>query len=156
MSWRSVFAINVPLGLLAAYLARRTPSTPPVARGRYEPDVVGTALFCFATLGLLVTLSSAGHGLVLDSWPLYVLVALVAVAYVALYRWERASGHPVIPVRLLRRPEIARPDIVVVCFAAALFACSHRPSAGDRARDGRASKRRARHRRRASAARPSS
>ena len=123
LSWRSVFAINIPLGLLAAYLARRTPSTPPLARGRYEPDVVGTLLFCLATLGLLVTLSSAGHGLALDRWPLYVLVVLVALAYVALYRWERASAHPVIPVRLLRRPEIARPDIVVACFAAALFAC---------------------------------
>ena len=123
LTWRSVFAVNIPLGVLAAYLARRIPSVPPARAGRYEPDVVGTLLFCFATLGLLVTLSFAGHGLAFDSWPLYALILAVVAAYASLYFWERQSSHPVIPVRLLRRPEIARPDLVVICFAAALFAC---------------------------------
>ena len=84
--------------------------------------MVGTLLFCLATLGLLVTLSSMGHGLPFDSWRLYALIAIVTACYVVLYVWERRSDHPVIPVRLLQRPEIARPNAVVICFAAALFA----------------------------------
>jgi EmrB/QacA subfamily drug resistance transporter len=122
VSWRSVFAINLPLGLLAAFLARRIPGGAPPRRGTYRPDVVGTTLFCLATFGLLVTLSSAGHGLAFGSWALYALIALVVAGYAALYRWERRSEHPVIPVRLLRRPDIWRPDAVVICFAATLFA----------------------------------
>ena len=122
ISWRSVFAVNLPLGLVAAFLARRIPDVVAPRHDRSQPEVVGTLLFCFATLGLLVSLSSAGHGLPFDTWPLYALIALVIVAYAVLYRWERRSSHPVIPVELLRRPEIWRPDVVVMCFAATLFA----------------------------------
>ena len=122
VSWRSVFAINLPLGLVAAYLARRVPGVSAPRQGVYRPDVVGTLLFCFSTLGLLVSLSSAGHGLPFDSWTLYALIALVIAGYIALYRWERRLAHPIIPVHLLRRSDILRPDIVVMCFAATLFA----------------------------------
>jgi MFS family permease len=122
VSWRSVFAINLPLGILAAYLAWRIPIAPPPRRGDYRPDVIGTLLFCFATVGLLFALSSAGHALPFDSWPFYALVACVLLAYAALYAWERRNAHPVIPVQLLQRREIARPDAVVICFAATLFA----------------------------------
>jgi len=121
ISWRSVFAINLPLGLVAAYLARRVPGVRAPREGVYRPDIVGTLLFCFSTLGLLVSLSSAGHGLPFGSWTLYALIALVIAGYVALYRWERRLAHPIIPVHLLRRSDILRPDIVVMCFAATLF-----------------------------------
>ena len=122
VSWRSVFAINLPLGLLAGYLACRMPGAAPPRAGHYRPDPVGTALFVAATLGLLLTLSSAGHGLAFDAWPLYATAAAVVACYVVLYRYERGRDHPVIPVRLLARPEIWRADAVVLCFAAALFA----------------------------------
>lgn len=122
VSWRSVFVINLPLGLLAGFLARRIPAAASPRSGAYRPDIVGTLLFCIATAGLLFTLSSAGHGLPFGSWKLYALIVIVVAAYVALYRWEWRSAHPIIPVRLLRKPEILRPDAVVVCFAATLFA----------------------------------
>ena len=122
ISWRSVFAINLPLGIVAAYLAWRIPIAAPPHQGHYRPDVVGTLLFCLATVGLLYGLSSAGHALPFDSWRLYALAACVALGCAAFYFWENRSAHPVIPVRLLQRPEIARPDAVVICFAATLFA----------------------------------
>src|SRR5437763_6323676 len=122
ISWRSVFAINLPLGVLAAFLAWRIPEATPARQGSYRPDLVGTVLFSAATLGLLFVLSSAGHALPFDSWQLYALIPTIALAFAILYFWERRNAHPVIPVRLLRRPEIARPDAVVICFAATLFA----------------------------------
>ena len=122
VSWRSVFAINLPLGLLAGFLARRIPDIVAPHDKDYRPDVVGALLFCAATLGLLFALSSGGHALPFDSWRLYALIGGVVVAYAALYRWERRVAHPVIPVALLARPEILRADAVVLCFAATLFA----------------------------------
>src|SRR5438105_10729634 len=92
IGWRSVFAINLPLGVLAALLARRIPDLAPAHRGGYRPDVVGTLLFCLATLGLLVTLSSMGHGLPFDSWRLYALIAIVTACYVVLYFWDRRTA----------------------------------------------------------------
>jgi EmrB/QacA subfamily drug resistance transporter len=122
VSWRAVFAVNLPLGVLAAWLARRIPDVVPARSGSYRPDVVGTLLFCAATVGLLFAVSSAGHGLAFDSWALYAVIAAVGAGYVALYRWELRSPHAIIPVALLRRPEILRPDAVIICFAATLFA----------------------------------
>ena len=122
VSWRSVFAVNLPLGVLAAVLARRIPDVVAPRDEGYRPDVVGALLFCAATLGFLFALSSAGHALPFDSWGLYALITAVVIAYAALYRWEKRTAQPVIPVALLRRPEILRADVVVACFAATLFA----------------------------------
>jgi MFS family permease len=58
-SWRAVFAINIPLGLLAAVLAARVPRPPNIARERFRPDIVGAALFCATTLSLAFLLSTA-------------------------------------------------------------------------------------------------
>ena len=49
-SWRAVFAINVPLGIVAAALALRVPHAPlPARAGPFRPDVVGAVLFCATT-----------------------------------------------------------------------------------------------------------
>jgi len=51
ISWRSVFAINLPLGVLAAFLAWKIPAVAPPRHGRYRPDVFGTILFGAKELG---------------------------------------------------------------------------------------------------------
>jgi MFS family permease len=121
-SWRAVFAVNLPLGLIAAILATRIPRPPPTARaGRFHPDVVGALLFCASTVALLFALSSGGHRFAWTSWTLLALLAAAAVGVIVLLLWERRVANPVIPVRFLRIPAIVRSDAVVVCFAAALF-----------------------------------
>src|SRR5947207_8666948 len=50
LSWRAVFAINLPLGLIAAALAMRVPHPALAARGRFHPDVIGATIFCAATV----------------------------------------------------------------------------------------------------------
>src|SRR5438094_4946671 len=46
VGWRAVFAINLPLGVLAAALAMRVPHPALAARGRFHPDVIGATIFC--------------------------------------------------------------------------------------------------------------
>jgi EmrB/QacA subfamily drug resistance transporter len=121
LSWRAVFAVNLPLGLIAAGLALRVPQAPIVRAGKFRPDIVGALLFSLATLALLFALSSGGHRFAWLSWEFAVLAAAALSGYALLVRWERRAADPVIPIRFLAVPAIVRSDALVVCFAAALF-----------------------------------
>ena len=109
LSWRAVFAINLPLGLLAALLALRVPDHRPAER---EPLPARhrrrTAVLPRRPLALLFALSSAGHRFAWLSWP---MAALFGGALVAVRRagwWERRAHDPVIPLRFIGVPAIAR------------------------------------------------
>jgi MFS family permease len=121
VSWRAIFAINIPLGVAAALLARRIPERTPAREGRFRADVAGALLFVLATLSLLFALSSGGHRFAWASWPIVALVAIAAAAAGLLAWWERGVADPVLPLRLLGTPAIARSDAVVFCFGATLF-----------------------------------
>src|SRR5438132_12244360 len=75
LSWRAVFAVNLPLGVIAAVLALRVAQAP-ISRGSaFRPDVVGALLFSLSTLALLFALSSAGHRFSWVSWQTATLTA---------------------------------------------------------------------------------
>jgi EmrB/QacA subfamily drug resistance transporter len=119
--WRAIFLVNLPLGILAAALALRIPYHAPPERTRFRVDVAGATLFGLGTLSLLFALSSAGHRFSFVDWRLYAVVVFALGCFVALAYWEMRVSDPVIPVRLLASPVIWRSNIVVACFAAALF-----------------------------------
>jgi MFS family permease len=121
-SWRAIFLINLPLGILAALLALRVPHAPMRRQaGPFRPDLLGALLFCVGTAAFLFALSSGGHRFGWLSLPMAALVGVAALALSALVAWERRHHDPVIPLALLRMPAIARSDAVVLCFGAALF-----------------------------------
>lgn len=123
LSWRAVFLVNLPLGLVAAVLALRIPhAAPPRREGPFRPDIAGALLFCVATASFLFALSSGGHRFPWLSWPMASLLAAAAVAFAVLAWWERRHHDPVIPIHFLKVPAIARADAVVLCFGGALFA----------------------------------
>src|SRR5438105_7298963 len=121
LSWRAVFAINLPLGLIAALLAWRIPQATIVRRGRFRPDIVGALLFTLSALALLFALSSGGHRFDWRSWPMAALAGGALVGFTLLVIWERHAADPVIPIRFFSVPSIIRSDAVVICFAGALF-----------------------------------
>lgn len=122
LSWRAVFTINLPLGLLAAVLALRIPQAKIVREGRFRPDVVGALLFAASALTLLFALSSGGHRFAWASWPMATLAGGALIGFSLLVAWERRAADPVIPIRFFGVPAIVRSDAVVICFAGALFA----------------------------------
>jgi len=121
LSWRAVFAINLPLGLVAALLAWRIPQPTIVRRGRFRPDIVGALLFTLSALALLFALSSGGHRFDWRSWPMVALAGGALIGFTLLVIWERHAADPVIPIRFFSIPAIIRSDAVVICFAGALF-----------------------------------
>jgi EmrB/QacA subfamily drug resistance transporter len=120
-TWRAVFAINLPLGLVAALLALRIPQPVIAAQGRLRPDIAGALLFAFSALALLFGLSSGGHRFAWGSWQMAAMLGGALIGFALLVVWERRAADPVIPIRFFGVPAIVRSDAVVICFAAALF-----------------------------------
>ena len=121
LSWRAVFAVNLPLGLVAAILAWRIPQAAIIRQGRFRPDIAGALLFTMSALALLFALSSGGNRFEWRSWPMAALAGGALIGFALLVIWERRAADPVIPIRFFAVPAIVRSDAVVICFAAALF-----------------------------------
>ncbi|GJF28564.1 MFS transporter [Kitasatospora sp. NE20-6] len=107
--WRAVFLVNVPFALLTAVLAvRYVPETrAPRAAG---VDLPGTALLTAALLALFVPLMEGrAVGWPLWTWLLLGSFPLLAAAFAVVERRaEQAGRTPLVPLSLLRVPEMRR------------------------------------------------
>jgi EmrB/QacA subfamily drug resistance transporter len=100
-SWRAVFLVNVPVGLLAAFLAPRLLDESRMSGRRARLDVGGAALITVSIALLVSAVSEAGlNGLASPT----VLAALVlAVVSATGFVWvERRHSDPLVPLRLLQ------------------------------------------------------
>jgi EmrB/QacA subfamily drug resistance transporter len=102
LSWRAVFLVDVPIGLLALPLALWLV---PESRGNaVGVDLLGAGLLCATLLALLVPLTSGAEG----RWPLWTLLTLLAAApTLAVFvlhqaRRGRAGHSPLLDLDLLR------------------------------------------------------
>lgn len=100
IGWRSIFWINVPIGLLAIVWAWRVlPEGGRDARERF--DILGAALFFVALFGLLMAASN-GPALGWSSPAILTLVAVSGAAF-ALFLWtERTVPAPMVDLSLFR------------------------------------------------------
>jgi EmrB/QacA subfamily drug resistance transporter len=106
LSWRWIFWINIPLGLIALFVVRRALRHLPVGGRRHKIDFGGALLFGGGLTGLLVFLTRVGHGEAVDGETLALLVA--GVAGLVLFLWqEKRAADPVIPLDMLRIPTVA-------------------------------------------------
>jgi len=101
-SWEWLFAINVPIGLLALAAGRALPPSP---RGKHRFDT-SSAVLNALFFGLFITaIDGAGHG---QGWMLVggeAVAALAAGAALVLRQLPQTS--PLLPVDLLRLPVFA-------------------------------------------------
>jgi EmrB/QacA subfamily drug resistance transporter len=121
-SWRWVFYVNLPLGLLAlAGLQLRLPAVV-VERPRHGLDIAGAALLAVATSGLMLTCVWGGQR---DAWTSPQILALIAATGLfagALVLRERAAPEPIVPLELLRTRTVAVASAALFLATAALFA----------------------------------
>ena len=104
-SWRAVFLVNVPVGLLAALLAPKLLATsrrPPVRRGLD----VGGAVFITAAVAFLVFAVSQANVLGWASPAILAALALSAISAAAFVLVERRHRDPLVPAGLMRMPSL--------------------------------------------------
>ena len=120
LSWRWIFYINLPLGVLALFvLAVTFPSV--AARTRHRIDYTGTALLALALAALVLMVSLGGTTY---PWASTQVVGLGAISLIALGGFvvaERRAAEPVLPLKLLKNQVFVTAGIVAVLLGFAMF-----------------------------------
>jgi DHA2 family multidrug resistance protein len=124
-SWRWIFFINLPVGLLALLLVARLIEDPPyvdgVKRAGVTIDYVGIALLVLGVGALQVMLDRGQQ----DDWfgsPFIVVLAILAGAgLVSLVVWEWFAKRPIIDVRLFRNFNFLSANAMMFFLGVVLF-----------------------------------
>jgi len=99
-SWRAVFLVNIPVGIIGIFLTLRyVPAVPRVAHG--DLDIVAQAL-AFLTLAALTFALIQGGVWGWTSGPVLVAAVVAAIAGLYWYEGERRAKHPMLPLELFR------------------------------------------------------
>jgi EmrB/QacA subfamily drug resistance transporter len=123
LSWRWVFFVNVPIGLLVAALATRVLPESPRRPGRF--DLPGAFTGTLGIASLVYGLSSAAtsqNGV--SHWGDTKVIAALVIAAVLLAAFaviEVRSTHALLPIRVLRSRDRTGAYLVSLCVGAALF-----------------------------------
>lgn len=101
LSWRWIFYINVPIGVIALIVvASQVPGQ--LRRVRHKIDYLGTAVLSTAATSLILLTSLGGTTYPWRSTPIYIL-AVAGVALIGLFVLvERRAAEPVLPLHLFR------------------------------------------------------
>ncbi|MGD0881992.1 MAG: DHA2 family efflux MFS transporter permease subunit [Acidimicrobiales bacterium] len=119
VSWRWIFYVNIPIGIVAVALAAKILPGHQKTDRNYKLDVLGLCLLS-PGLGLFVYgLSQAGQGSPVSVWLPMVLGAVFIGAFVL--HALRAKVTPLIEVLLFRNVQFAAAAATTFCFGAALF-----------------------------------
>ena len=112
VGWRSIFWVNVPLGVLALFLtARFVPESRAEKPRRF--DLVAQALVIAALLALTSAVID-GRRAGWASWPIAAGFAAAAACVAGLVAWESRRREPMLDLRLFRSLPFASATIVAV------------------------------------------
>ncbi|HZL59412.1 MAG TPA: MDR family MFS transporter [Stellaceae bacterium] len=121
LTWRWVFWINLPIGLLGLALAHRALKRLPVRRVPARIDYLGAAILTPAVVALLLVFSWGG---VEFSWlsPEILGLAAAGLLMVGLFALqEMRAPEPLLPPRLFRNPVILVGNIIGFVVSAGMF-----------------------------------
>ena len=122
-SWRWVFFVNVPIGLVVAFLATRVLPESDRRRGRFDLPGAITASLGLASLvyGLSNAATSANGVSHWGDTKVIVSLAAAVVLLVAFGIIETRSKHALMPIRVLRSRDRSGAYLISLCVGTALF-----------------------------------
>jgi EmrB/QacA subfamily drug resistance transporter len=102
LSWRWVFYINLPIGVVALLVTAAVLPSAATSRVAHKIDYLGTALLAAAAVSFVLLTTLGGGTYAWGSWPIITMgvggVVLVGLFVLA----ERRAAEPVLPLRLFR------------------------------------------------------
>ena len=120
LSWRWVFYINVPLGILALFVTSAV-LPPSVRRKLVRIDWVGTGLLSAAIICLVLFTTWGGTEYAWGSPTIIALILATLVLGAAFVVVERSASEPAIPLRLFRMRTFAIAAAVSLLVGMAMF-----------------------------------
>ncbi len=125
-SWRWIFFINGPIGILALFLVYRLISDPPwakrVAGAIAKIDYIGVSLLILGVGALQIMLDKGQEDDWFGSHFIVTLVTIATVSLISLVVWEWFNKHPVIDVRLFKNLNFLGANFMMFVLGVMLFA----------------------------------
>ena len=120
VSWRWIFYVNLPLGIVALVVLGFTlPANP--ARRRHRIDYLGAGLLAVFLAAVVLASDLGGHVLPWASPQMLALGAAAVVSFVVFVLVERRAAEPVLPLRLFRNPVFVVTSAVGLIVGFAMF-----------------------------------
>ncbi len=121
LSWRWVLLINLPIGIVAALIARAVVVDRKRERSTASFDLAGALAITLGLLALVYGIVTAGS----DGWGSLAALAPIALGLASLAAFVVIEGRfasaPLVPLRVFSNPLLRTSNIVVMAFSAALF-----------------------------------
>jgi len=112
-TWRWIFYINVPIGLLSLFLTNRVVEDPPFLkreqerRKRVRADYVGLGLITLAIASLQIVLDKGQESDWFSSTWIVALTIMAIYAFLVWIVWEWHHPNPVVDIRMFQRRNFA-------------------------------------------------
>jgi EmrB/QacA subfamily drug resistance transporter len=120
LTWRWIFYINVPVGVIAlAVVALQVPGT--LSRVHHKIDYLGTAVLSLAVTALILLTSLGGTTYAWASAPIYILGAAGVVLIGVFALVERRAAEPVLPLHLFKLRTFSVTSLVGFIVGFAMF-----------------------------------
>jgi EmrB/QacA subfamily drug resistance transporter len=119
-SWRWVFLVNLPVGVVAIAVVARSLRMP-VRRLEQRIDYVGAVFLVFSVSALLLVSVWGGNEYAWGSAPVLTLLASGLVLGAAFVWWETKTPEPLLPLRLFSDPVVSSTSAVAVLLGMAMF-----------------------------------
>lgn len=120
-SWRWVFFVNIPLGIIAL-LAVASRLHLPVHRREHKIDYLGAAILSFASICLLLATVWGGTTYAWGSGQIIGLLAGGVIGAIAFIFREQRAAEPIIPMRLFKNDIFTVSVILSLLVGVAMFA----------------------------------
>jgi EmrB/QacA subfamily drug resistance transporter len=121
LTWRWIFYINIPVGILALIITSAVLRLPLPRRAR-TIDYPGSALLVAAVTSLLLVTLWGGQTYRWGSGTILGLIAFGVLSTAAFVWWERRATEPIFPPRLFANPIPAVAFVITLLVAAGMFA----------------------------------